>query len=104
MYQGYGLSEATPIISANCPHAHKLGSSGKPLPHMDIKIVDDKMQVVPTGKKGEIIIRGGNVMKGYWKTPKPRPRPLWMDGSGQEIWDTSTTTDTCMCLGAQNRC
>ena len=70
MYQGYGLSEATPIISANCPHAHKLGSSGKPLPHMDIKIVDDKMQVVPTRKKGEIIIRGGNVMKGYWKNPE----------------------------------
>lgn len=70
MYQGYGLSEATPIISANTPHAHKLGSSGKPVPHMDIKIVDDNMKEVPTGEKGEIIIRGGNVMKGYWKNPE----------------------------------
>lgn len=70
MYQGYGLSEATPIISANSPHAHKLGSSGKPVPRMDIKIVDDNLNEVPTGEKGEIIIRGGNVMKGYWKNPQ----------------------------------
>ncbi|HHT21767.1 MAG TPA: AMP-binding protein [Bacteroidales bacterium] len=70
MYQGYGLSEATPIISANSTHAHKLGSSGKPVPHMDIKIVDDNLEEVPTGEKGEIIIRGGNVMKGYWKNPE----------------------------------
>ncbi len=70
MYQGYGLSEATPIISANSPHAHKLGSSGKPVPHMDLKIVDDKLQEVAIGEKGEIIIRGGNVMKGYWKNPE----------------------------------
>lgn len=70
MYQGYGLSEATPIISANSPHAHKLGSSGKPVPRMDIKIVDDKLNEIPIGEKGEIIIRGGNVMKGYWKNPQ----------------------------------
>lgn len=70
MYQGYGLSEATPIISANSPHAHKLGSSGKPVPNMDIKIVDDNLQELPIGEKGEIIIRGGNVMKGYWKNPQ----------------------------------
>jgi len=70
MYQGYGLSEATPIISANSPHAHKLGSSGKPVPRMDIKIVDDNLNELPTGEKGEIIIRGGNVMKGYWKNPE----------------------------------
>lgn len=70
MYQGYGLSEATPIISANSPKTHKLGSSGKPVPHMDIKIVDDDSQELPTGEKGEIVIRGGNVMKGYWKNPQ----------------------------------
>ncbi|OJV75610.1 MAG: long-chain fatty acid--CoA ligase [Bacteroidia bacterium 44-10] len=70
MYQGYGLSEATPIISANSQYAHKLGSSGRPVPHMDIKIVDDSLDEVPIGEKGEIIIRGGNVMKGYWKNPQ----------------------------------
>lgn len=70
MYQGYGLSEATPIISANSPIAHKLGSSGKPVPNMDIKIIDENDNEVTTGQKGEIIIRGGNVMKGYWKNPE----------------------------------
>ena len=79
MYQGYGLSEATPIISANSPHAHKLGSSGKPVPNMDIKIVDEDLKEVPTGEKGEIIIRGGNVMKGYWKNPEATAEAL-VDG------------------------
>ncbi|MDD4570766.1 MAG: AMP-binding protein, partial [Tepidanaerobacteraceae bacterium] len=70
MYQGYGLSEASPIISANSDKAHKLGSSGKPVPRMEIKIVDENMNELNVGEKGEIIIRGGNVMKGYWKNPE----------------------------------
>ena len=70
MYQGYGLSEASPIISANCAAAHKLGSSGKTMPRMDIRIGDDAMNPLPVGQKGEILIRGGNVMKGYWKNPE----------------------------------
>ncbi|MEL7598626.1 MAG: AMP-binding protein [Proteiniphilum sp.] len=70
MYQGYGLSEASPIISANCADAHKLGSSGKTMPRMDIRIGDEAMNPLPVGQKGEILIRGGNVMKGYWKNPE----------------------------------
>ena len=79
IYQGYGLSEATPVISANTVHAHKLGSSGMPVPNMDIKIVDDNLKEVPTGEKGEIIIRGGNVMKGYWKNPEATAQTI-VDG------------------------
>ena len=70
MYQGYGLSEASPIISANSTQNHKLGSSGKPIPRMEIKIADEDMNHLPVGQKGEIIVRGGNVMKGYWKNPE----------------------------------
>jgi len=70
MYQGYGLSEASPIISANCAQAHKLGSSGKTMPRMDIRIGDESMNPLPVGEKGEILIKGGNVMKGYWKNPE----------------------------------
>ena len=70
MYQGYGLSEASPIISANSKDVHKLGSSGKPVPRMQIVIADEDMKSLPVGEKGEIIIRGENVMKGYWKNPE----------------------------------
>ncbi len=67
MYQGYGLSEASPIISSNSAARHKLGSSGYLVNNMDLKICDDDGNELPTGQKGEIVIRGGNVMHGYWK-------------------------------------
>ncbi|MCU4175928.1 AMP-dependent synthetase/ligase [Carboxylicivirga sp. N1Y90] len=67
MYQGYGLSEASPIISANTPAFHKLGSSGKVVNKLEIKICDEEGNSLPTGTKGEIVIKGENVMKGYWQ-------------------------------------
>ncbi len=67
MYQGYGLSEASPIISSNSAARHKLGSSGYLVNNMDLKICDDDGNELPVGQKGEIVIRGGNVMHGYWK-------------------------------------
>ncbi|MUP39036.1 AMP-dependent synthetase/ligase [Labilibaculum euxinus] len=76
MYQGYGLSEASPIISSNAHHNHKLGSSGFIVPNMDLKICDDNGNTVPVGEKGEIVIKGGNVMKGYWKNDKASAETL----------------------------
>ncbi len=70
MYQGYGLSEASPIISANTPDHHKLGSSGRVLKDIEIKICDENGKQQKTGDSGEIIIKGENVMKGYWKNPE----------------------------------
>lgn len=70
MFQGYGLSEAAPIISANVPKLHKLGSSGKIIANLDVKIVDSNGNVLPEGEKGEIICKGENVMAGYWKNDK----------------------------------
>ncbi len=70
MYQGYGLSEATPIISANSPQKHIFGSSGKVVTPMEIKILDADGVEQPYGSKGEICIKGENVMAGYWKNPK----------------------------------
>ena len=71
MYQGYGLSEATPIISANSTgkHQHRFGSSGKLIQPLEIKILDDEGREMPCGVKGEIVIKGENVMAGYWKNP-----------------------------------
>ena len=67
IYQGYGLTEASPVISSNSSGKHKLGSSGVLVNNMDLKICDDDGNEVPVGQKGEIVIRGGNVMHGYWK-------------------------------------
>ncbi len=70
MYQGYGLSEAAPIISANTPAYHKMGSSGKVVNDLEIKIVDSDNNEVESGVSGEIVIKGENVMLGYWKNPE----------------------------------
>lgn len=76
VYQGYGLTEATPIISTNTPFDHKMGTSGKLLVGVECKICDDKGQELPKGEKGEIVIRGDNVMKGYYKNPEATEEAL----------------------------
>lgn len=67
IYQGYGLTEATPIISSNTPFIHKLGTSGMVLPSINCKIMNDQGEECKPEKKGEIVISGDNVMKGYFK-------------------------------------
>lgn len=70
MLQGYGLSEATPIISANGLERHKLGSSGRLVSPMELKICDSDGNALPEYQKGEIVIKGENVMAGYYKNEK----------------------------------
>ena len=70
MLQGYGLTEAAPVISANVMKRHKLGSSGSIVKNLDLKICDEDGNEMPVGQKGEIVVRGENVMKGYWKNEK----------------------------------
>jgi long-chain acyl-CoA synthetase len=70
MYQGYGLTEAAPVISANTPAKHKLGSSGVIVPDLEVRICDESGKEVSLGQQGEIVVRGENVMGGYWKNEK----------------------------------
>ncbi|MBQ3820033.1 MAG: AMP-binding protein, partial [Bacteroidales bacterium] len=70
IFQGYGLTEATPVICANSSGHARFGSSGRTVQPMDIKICDEDGREVPHGQTGEIVIRGGNVMAGYWKNPE----------------------------------
>ena len=69
MFQGYGLSEATPVISSNGPDLYRFGSSGKLVKPIEVKICDADGKELPTGELGEIVVKGENVMKGYWKNP-----------------------------------
>jgi len=70
MFQGYGLTEASPIISSNSLAKHKLGSSGSLVKNMLLKICDEKGNELPIGEHGEIVIKGENVMLGYWNNPE----------------------------------
>jgi long-chain acyl-CoA synthetase len=70
MFQGYGLTEASPVIASNYFGAHKLGSSGKLAPGLELRICDGQGRDLPQGQTGEIVVRGENVMAGYWKNEK----------------------------------
>ena len=70
MFQGYGLSEATPVISSNGPELYRFGSSGKLVKPIELKICDSEGKELPVGEMGEIVVKGENVMAGYWKNPE----------------------------------
>jgi len=76
MFQGYGLTEASPIISSNSLAKHKFGSSGYLVRNMELNICDDKGNSLPTGEQGEIVIKGDNVMLGYWNNPEASAESL----------------------------
>ena len=79
IFQGYGLSEATPVICANSTGHARFGSSGRTVEPMDIKICDEEGNALPAGETGEIVIRGENVMAGYWKNPEATAKTI-VDG------------------------
>ena len=70
MFQGYGLSEATPVLSSNGPKRHRFGSSGILVKPLELKICDADGNALPVGEKGEIVVKGENVMAGYWRNPE----------------------------------
>ena len=70
LLEGYGLSETSPVASMNHPgRPRKPGSIGTPLEDVEMKVVDENDEEVPQGEVGEIVIRGHNIMKGYWRRP-----------------------------------
>ncbi|MGB9236925.1 MAG: long-chain fatty acid--CoA ligase [Terriglobales bacterium] len=69
IHEGYGLTETSPVIAVNTPQSHKLGSVGKPLSNVEVRIADD----------GEVLVRGPSIFKGYWNRPD-ETRDAFLDG------------------------
>ena len=76
MYQGYGLTETSPVVSLVPFHRNKRESIGAPVPGTDIRVVDAEGHDVPDGQPGELLVRGPQVMHGYWQRPDETARVL----------------------------
>jgi long-chain acyl-CoA synthetase len=77
LYEGYGLTECSPIVTANWPGARRLGSVGKPLPKVEIRI---DHEAGPNTRDGEIVVYGPNVMRGYHEAPEETRLAFSADG------------------------
>jgi long-chain acyl-CoA synthetase len=79
--EGYGLSETSPVASFNhLDRERKPGSIGTPIEGVEMKVVDEDGNEVPEGEPGEVVIRGHNVMKGYWNRPDATAETITDDG------------------------
>jgi long-chain acyl-CoA synthetase len=98
--QGYGMTEAAPLVAVLAAEDHEralaegreeiLASAGKPIPGVEVRIVDEDGRDVPPGEIGEVIVRGPNVMKGYWNLPEATEEALrggWYHTKDMARWD-----------------
>jgi len=80
MYQGYGLTETSPVVTLNPFHRAKMASIGVPIPGTDVRLINDEGNDVPQGQPGELLVRGAQVMAGYWQRPDETAKVMTADG------------------------
>ncbi|MEX1034037.1 MAG: AMP-binding protein [Cellvibrionaceae bacterium] len=78
--EGYGLTETSPVVSANPPDAIQEGTVGTPVIETELKVIDENGESLPTGEVGELCVKGPQVMKGYWNRPEATAEVLSEDG------------------------
>jgi long-chain acyl-CoA synthetase len=77
LIEGYGLSEASPVVTKNpLDGRRKAGSIGLPIPHVEVSIQDDNGRELGPNETGEVCVRGGNVMLGYWNQPQETAKTM----------------------------
>jgi long-chain acyl-CoA synthetase len=77
LIEGYGLSEASPVVTKNpVDGTRKPGSIGLPIPHVEVSVQDEQGRLLGAEETGEICVRGGNVMLGYWKQPEETAKAM----------------------------
>ena len=81
LYEGYGTTENSPVYGFNDEFSG-LGSVGRPIPTLDVKIVNEQSDTLPPGQKGEIMLGGPCIMKGYYKNPKATAATVETDSEG----------------------
>jgi acyl-[acyl-carrier-protein]-phospholipid O-acyltransferase/long-chain-fatty-acid--[acyl-carrier-protein] ligase len=91
LYEGYGTTETSPVVSVNLPGANKPGSIGRPISGVSVKIADvDTQEELPRGEEGRILVRGELVMKGYLGDPEETERRIkegWYDTGDMGMLD-----------------
>lgn len=81
IYEGYGLTEAAPVVSSNSKlHDNRRGTIGRALPGVRVEIWDEAGTPLPAGVEGELMVKGDNVMRGYYKNPAATAEALTADG------------------------
>jgi long-chain acyl-CoA synthetase len=76
IHEAYGMTETSSLVTFNHLYHHKVGSVGTPAGIVEVKIVDDDNNEVPIGETGEVVIRGPNIMKGYFNNPEETNKVL----------------------------
>ena len=80
LHEGYGLTEASPVVTSSASTDAPVGSVGVPLPGLEVRLVDDEGDDVLVGDSGELWVRGPNVFKGYWNDDEATHRCINPDG------------------------
>ena len=78
--EGYGLTETSPVVAAGSPGRYKVGTVGKPVPNIEIRIIGQDGKPLPLTENGEIHVRGPGVMKGYYRRPEETRRVIDAEG------------------------
>jgi long-chain acyl-CoA synthetase len=78
--EGYGLTEASPVVCSNRPRNNRPGTIGLPLPGVEVQVWDDQDQPLPPGEPGELVTRGPHVMAGYYRNPEATAAAIHPEG------------------------